>query len=152
MRCLTVRQPMAWAITHSTKDVDNRPKSLGPYRGLVPIHAGSRYEASYFDEVTRLAGEVPPEPGMPRSPMLFGYVTGISQLVGAHRAGECGGRCSVWAHPTGWHYRLGFRRPLPHPIPADGRLGLWRPDTELRARIVAQLAPPELRLLEPEGA
>ena len=40
MRILTVKQPWAWAIIHGQKDVENRTKSLGPYRGPVAIHAG----------------------------------------------------------------------------------------------------------------
>ena len=40
IRGLTIRQPWAWAIVHGGKDVENRSRSLGPYRGLVAIHAG----------------------------------------------------------------------------------------------------------------
>ena len=40
MRALTVRQPAAWAIIYAGKDVENRTRSLGPYRGPVAIVAG----------------------------------------------------------------------------------------------------------------
>ena len=47
MRALTVRQPWAWAIIHGGKDVENRVRSLGPYRGPVAIHAGLALDHEY---------------------------------------------------------------------------------------------------------
>jgi hypothetical protein len=37
------------------------------------------------------------------------------------------------------HLVLANPRPLPRPIPATGRLGLWRPDVDLLAAITEQV-------------
>ena len=55
MRALTVRQPWAWAIVHGGKDVENRTRSLGPYRGPVAIHA-SLSEAPLAEWTPQLHG------------------------------------------------------------------------------------------------
>lgn len=156
MRILTVRQPWAWAIIHGGKDVENRVRSLGPYRGLVAIHAASR-EATPYDaaaaEVFRLSGSY-----LMRS--VLGAVIGVVDLRYVHvctshrdasdvpmcidAAAPLAATCSPWAQFTPgvrtYHHGLANPRPLAHPIPAKGRLGLWRPDAELEAAIREQLS------------
>ena len=152
MRVLTVRQPWAWAIIHRGKDVENRVRSLGPYRGPVAIHAGlmgASFDAAHpdlwpFDERH-----------------VTGRVIGVVDLVGEHSAsvidgcgrmvhdchehGTCRHHCSPWAlgpaPKGGWyhHLELANPRPLARPIPARGRLGLWRPDADLEAAIREQI-------------
>ena len=147
MRVLTVRQPWAWAIIHGGKDVENRVRSLGPYRGLVAIHAGlmgASFDARHpdlwpFDERH-----------------ITGRVIGVVDLVGEHpganterdrfrRVASCFqpgrpfGLCSPWALRDHHHLELANPRPLAHPIPAKGRLGLWRPDADLEAAIREQI-------------
>lgn len=48
--------------------------------------------------------------------------------------------CSRWAMEDHYHLVLANPRPLPSPIPATGRLGLWRPDDTLAAAITEQFA------------
>ena len=162
LRVLTVRQPWAWAIIHGQKDVENRVRSLGPYRGPVAIHAAAalapckrrdhlvggdvdfeRDSAGFLARSPRFAWPY-------RVPEHRGRVIGVVDLVGEHHADEvtptfcgicpegcCG--CSPWAMPDHHHLELANPRPLTAPIPAKGRLGLWRPDPDLTAAILAAL-------------
>lgn len=165
MRVLTVRQPWAWAIVHGGKDVENRTRSLGPYRGTVAVHVSQR----------------PMPPGEPWSiasaagmdtdrytgdDLHLGHVLGVVDLVDVHQHSSRVGcwrradvlgwvpadgsnaaddgweprHCSPWAMPDHHHLVLANPRPLAAPIPARGRLGLWRPDDALAAAIDQQLA------------
>lgn len=144
MRILTVRQPWAWAIIHG-KDIENRSRSLGPYRGPVAIHVSRRVEppgepwslaASIGMDTDRFDGDA----------LHLGCVIGVVDLVSTHP--DCTEpvdgygltpTCSTWAMPDHHHLVLSNPRPLPRPIPATGRLGLWRPDDALLAAITEQL-------------
>ena len=85
-----------------------------------------------------------------------GVVIGVVNLTGTHRGpntyrdrmravrscympGKPFGPCSPWAMPDHHHLVLEDPRPLARPIPAKGRLGLWRPDAALEAAIRDQL-------------
>lgn len=148
MRVLTVRQPWAWAIIHGGKNVENRRRSLGPYRGLVAIHAGigEYVKGTAAGEALKAAHgtEIP-------TTLHFGAVIGVVDLVDvcasswAQMDAEQAVCClSRWAQmpPEGGvihHLHLHNPRPLARPIPARGRLGLWRPDTDLETEIRDQL-------------
>ena len=180
LRVLTVRQPWAWAIIHGGKDVENRVRSLGPYRGPVAIHAGLALDHEYhahligkavgrlarstragLDLVAKRAGDTR-TPGNEITERFgnLGAVIGVVDLVGEHRGHQqedaeawepdeycdipsvLGPRpktCSPWALPDHHHLELANPRPLTTPIPARGRLGLWRPDPDLTAAILAAL-------------
>lgn len=147
MRGITVRQPWAWAIVHGGKDVENRTRSLGPYRGPVAIHAG-------LDD----ADEAPPSLWLQhadhyrrthphRDPDVIhserGVIIGVVDLVDVHEATPpevewCG--CSAWAERFYVHHLvLANPRPLARPIPWRGALGLWRVPDELEASIREQV-------------
>ena len=166
LRVLTVRQPWAWAIIHGQKDVENRVRSLGPYRGPVAIHVAGAYAVdgldlpalndacdAWCDSVDCDGTAHPWLSGV-------GHVIGVVDLVGEHRGHQqedaeawepdeycdipsmLGPRpktCSPWAMPDHHHLELANPRPLTTPIPARGRLGLWRPDPDLTAAILAAL-------------
>lgn len=140
MKCLTLRQPMAGAVAHG-KDVENR-SVMFQYRGLLAIHAGLGIgDGDAFADVDRLTGGRLPLLGAPgRNPeWTFGAVIGVVDLVSAHRAGECEGRCSPWARPMNAHHRLANWRPLTRPVSTPGRQGLWTPDPDLATAIRKQL-------------
>jgi hypothetical protein len=156
VRVLTVRQPWAWAIVHGGKDVENRTRNLaGAYRGPVAIHAGltdairdNDIDASALSVLWawRRWWKTAEAPGAQR-----GHIIGVVDLVGAHPSHvdgtRCGGIdayglgqfCSAWAQAGHHHLVLANPRPLAGPIPAAGRLGLWRPGDELAAAIAEQL-------------
>lgn len=143
MRGLTVRQPWAWAIVHGGKDVENRTRSLGPYRGPVAIHAGlapfeQHNDASCLHRL--LHGSETP------TTIVYGAVIGVVDLVEVHLADEGwndpdgdGPPCSPWAMDGHHHLVLANPRPLTHPIPWRGALGLWTVPAELEARIREQV-------------
>jgi len=144
MRVITVRQPWAWAIVHLGKDVENRTRNIaGSYRGQVAIHAASR-EASPYNEV---AAEVFRLGGQWVFASDLGAIIGVVDLVNVHHDQDCWhkpwkheveSRCSQWAMEDHHHLELANPRAI-DPIPAKGKLGLWRPDAELLAQIEAAL-------------
>ena len=166
LRVLTVRQPWAWAIIHGGKDVENRTRNIaGAYRGPVAIHAGLAVDESIEDPDDPMYGLIfgpCPNSGdeqhnrytcewcteiQPEQYGNAGCVIGIADLVGVHpdctESVEGYGHlptCSPWAMSDHQHITLVNPRPLAHPIPAKGRLGLWHPGAELEAAIWEQVA------------
>ena len=155
MRILTVRQPWAWAIVHGEKDVENRTQSW-KYRGPIAIHAANQTsEQGMRDDNVRAAWSEHGE-GDPLEALVIGAVIGVVDLVDVHTcATDC---CSspwamqdlvveTWRGPLSQtrsqfrvHLVLANPRPLAKPIPAKGRLGLWRPDEQLTAAIREQVS------------
>jgi hypothetical protein len=120
MKALTVQQPWAWAIARGSKDVENRTwRPL--YSGPLAIHAGKAFDqdATLGDPMRDLYRRHWPVE-QPK-----GAVIAVADLVGAHHASQCGGRCSPWAMPDQWHWTLERAGLLPEPVPMRGRLGLW---------------------------
>lgn len=82
------------------------------------------------------------------APVYQGAVIGVVDLVDVHWSGmECSradipcheyALCSPWAMAYHHHLMLADPRPLATPIPATGKLGLWRPDAELLAALAEQ--------------
>lgn len=160
MRVLTVRQPWAWAVIHGGKDVENRTRNIaGTYRGPVAIHAAAREAAPYNDvaeEVFRLSRH-----WVLSSPLAA--IVGVVDLVDVHHSDDAM-KCVDWAHGvtddgtylpcSPWamenHHHLIFAnaRALATPIPARGRLGLWKPDDGLLWAIRAQIGTPALATTE----
>lgn len=138
MRALTVRQPWAWAIIHAGKDIENRTRNLaGSYRGPVAIHAGlaKPEQHNLASKAHRAAHgtEVPTE-------IVFGAFIGVVDLASVHHDSDHGPhRCSPWALPGDWHLMPTNPRPLLHPIPARGMLGLWTPSAELLEQLQAAI-------------
>ncbi|WP_043257957.1 hypothetical protein [Streptomyces sp. Tu6071] len=130
LRALTVRQPWASCIAHGSKRVENRTRPWW-WRGWFLIHAGrgTDHQALTDPRVTCT---------FPRQPLEFGAVLAVARLTDCHQD-EPGRACSAWADPEAWHLTLTDVTPLLEPIPALGRLGLWRPSCELTAHALAQL-------------
>lgn len=136
MRALTVRQPWAGAIIHRGKSPENRTRNIaGSYRGPVAIHVALRHDYATVDRFIEIAGWLDQH-----STYGYGAFIGVVDLVDVHWSGmECS-RCAVpcheyelcsrWAQAYHHHLVLANPRPLPEPIPARGRLGLWTPAPE----------------------
>ena len=156
MRVITVRQPWAWAIVRGGKDVENRTRNIaGSYRGPVAIHAGLRYDHEATQPVRDMVGYTR-FPDLPhtwnRSRWALGAIIGVVELVDVHEPDAfpdgrpfcwpdgwvTGTMCSPWAMDGHRHLELANPRAVA-PIPAKGKLGLWRPDAELLAQIEAAL-------------
>jgi len=138
-RVLTVRQPWAWAIMMGFKPVENRTQNLaGTYRGPVLIHAGQAYaDPVSAGRCLSLAG-ITESQGWAESPMgQTGVILGSVDLVDVHRSAryshglpvcfaDPAPACnSLWAESGAVHHAIRDPRRLRHPIPEQGRLGLW---------------------------
>jgi hypothetical protein len=143
MRALTVRQPWAWAIVHGGKDVENRVRPLGPYRGPVAIHASQRIADSAAWTDRNVQAAMVQADSLPAWSTTLGTVVGVVDLVDSHHRDECltrpGGWCSTWAMPDHHHLVMTNPRPLGRPFQASGRLGLWIPEPYLVQRITDEL-------------
>jgi hypothetical protein len=156
MRALTVRQPWAWAIIHGGKDVENRTRNIaGDYRGPVAIHVAlgfaeldEHWKRQIAREVGRLSRAGLPgnervashvaDPDEPRHHVhrRYGHRGAVIGVVDLYDVGRA--RQSRWAMGDHWHLCLSNPRPI-EPIPARGRLGLWRLDAGLEAAITTAL-------------
>ena len=143
MKCLSVRQPWAWAILHAGKDVENRTWPT-KFRGRILIHAGLNRDRCVFgydqspsmtlveeflesDLQTELKfGELP-----------TGAIIGSVEIFDCIPAAECS---SKWAEVSpdrpSYCWLLEDARAFAEPIPYKGRLGLFdvpSPDEILEA-------------------
>jgi hypothetical protein len=141
MRVLTVRQPYAWAIIHGGKDVENRVRGLGGYRGPVAILAGlTGADGEGVSEVWT-AGL------MTHDPDTRGAIIGVVDLASAHRdegPGPYDGSDAVccessWAMADCWHLVLENPRALTTPISYAGALGLRILPDDIEAEIWKQI-------------
>ncbi|MCC5809903.1 MAG: ASCH domain-containing protein [Ectothiorhodospiraceae bacterium] len=124
MRALSIRQPWAWHILHSGKDIENRDWAT-KYRGRVLIHASKAMTRAEYEDASLMA----PLPRM--EDLERGGIVGSVEIV------DCGtASSSRWF--TG---RCGFvlRDPQPVPfIPWKGQLGFFEvPDSVLDGRAEA---------------
>jgi hypothetical protein len=146
MRCLTIKQPWAWAILHG-KLVENRTWTTS-YRGAITIHAGKRWdpagqESPLVRSAWRAAGNTANLTN--RHPdIVLGAVVAVAELVDVCSAqmrsfipSMCG--CGPWAAHGQYHWRLDNVRPLAEPVACRGALGLWTLPDDVEAAVVAQL-------------
>jgi len=146
MRIITVQHPMAHAITHLGKDVENRTRNIaGAYRGPIAVHAGQRVFDPAGPEAKRIAKITGKRPLL-MMPRQYGAIVGVVDLVDVHDGskicaprGSRGMNCSKWADHGVMHLVLANPRPLAEPIPYTGALGLRELDAETVARIEAAL-------------
>lgn len=156
IRALTVRQPWAWAILHG-KPIENRRTLILPEGRVLWLHAGSwaRWDPDGQDSplvqaAWRRAGGGQP---LTRDPavMPFGAIVALMESGGCHHAADCtgtdaaGGRritrmCTPWAASGQFHIGLARVAPLPEPVPCRGMPGLWPPQEDALAALLAQVA------------
>lgn len=139
-RALTIRQPWAFAIECGIKTVENRTwpvPGTWAFCGPLLVHAGRG-----FDRMALMHPQVREEleaRSWPEWDLPSGAVVAVAEEVACHLAGP--GCCdSSFAQADCWHWVLSGVVPLEAPVPATGRLGLWRPDPELVAAVAEQLA------------
>lgn len=141
LRCLTIRQPWAWAIAAGGKDVENRGWQRS-YRGLVAIHAGGQADEDAYDNPLIVAACRRVRPLAGGTAALWharGAVIAVANLVDICDAWPDLCSCGPWAVTGQLHWRLRDVVLLNEPIPAKGRQGLWWPEPELAERILAGL-------------
>ena len=138
-RALTLRAPWGALIASGTKTVENRLWST-KYRGLVAIHTGQGVDRDAMRRVMNPDGVGDflhdAFAAIERPLPTFGHILAIARIDDCHPY-EPGCCTSLWAEPVVgvWHWCLADVRALPKPIPAKGRLGLWKPDAALVGQI-----------------
>lgn len=113
-RCLSIRQPWAYLYL-TTKKVENRTWPTG-YRGPLCIHAGLRVDPRGYEVAAALGVELPER--LPAGAFV-GHVT----LVDVHTDQGC---CAPYGERGAYHWVGRDKVLLAEPVPAKGRLGLWR--------------------------
>lgn len=141
MRALTVRQSWAGFIAAAAelgddaKDVENRTRPIR-HRGPILIHSS----AAMDDMRNAPAWMKLLLPRVPERLHACGRVLAVARIAGCHPSAR--GCCdTAWAERSGgvWHWEIKDVRALPEPIPAKGRLGLWKPGRDLVAAVLQQL-------------
>lgn len=159
MRALTIRHPYSYAIIQWNwgKLVENRSRNIaGSYRGPVAIHQAvheAHVTGSDVDLITYCLDadeEQRQSMAQRRAWVARGEVIGVVDLVDVHYVdghserwdaeAERNATCSPWAHrgPI-WHMVFANPRPLAHPIPARGQLGLWTLPDDVEQAVRRQL-------------
>lgn len=138
LRCITIRNPWAWAIVHAGKTIENRSRPTN-YRGTVGIHTAQRWsDEGGADWRIQTARAAHPDGSMLMDP---GHVVAVVNLVDCHPAQECQGRCYPWGDPTGHHLVLTDVLSLTQPVPARGGLALpWRAPSDVADDVWGQLS------------
>ena len=144
MKCLSVRQPWAWAIIHGGKDIENRSWKT-PYRGLVAIHAGVKFDmgrADWHDFSTGQYGE--PWHSMARGynkqdDHVLGAIIGVVEVVECIPSYACDSPWKAGPDPDYFCWKLANPRALVEPIPLKGSLGLFNLPSDIEQAIRGQL-------------
>jgi hypothetical protein len=136
LKALTLRQPWAWTVFNTGKDMENRnwPAKV---RGTIAIHAADDqpegvYERSkaYIRKVLHSRGNfglrIPSEDALPK-----GAIIGLVDIVD----------CVADSNSPWWEGPLGFKlanaRRLPEPIPCTGKRRFFAVPKEVEAQIRA---------------
>lgn len=130
MKCLSIRQPWAWAILHGGKDIENRNWTTH-YRGPLAIHAGKQfdigkadwdaYSRDMFGEPwTSMARGYNQQPGH-----VLGAIIGVVDLVDCLPSFRCSSPWKAGPDPDYYCWKLANPRALETPIPYKGQLGLF---------------------------
>lgn len=123
MKCLSIKQPWAWAIIHGGKPVENRsyPRK---YRGPLLIHAGKTFDHNgyaWMIENKGILGLDIPNLGFPETYFKVGGIIGKVDMV------DC-----VTRYDSEWFfgkYGFVFKNPEPLPFqPCRGQLGIFDVD------------------------
>jgi hypothetical protein len=116
MKTLSIRQPWAWAILQSGKDIENRnwPTSV---RGRILIHVGKTYDNIGHSWLEDAHGLVVPQ----------WLKKNLGGIVGSVEIIDC-----VKGSQSKWFFgKFGFvlRDPITLPfMPLQGQLGFWNAD------------------------
>lgn len=119
-RVLTVRDPWAWLLVTGAKPVENRTWSTN-YRGPLWIHAAAGFDYDDFDWCQEHGIQLPHPDTLPGG--IVGRVDLTSCLPVRRLPPALAGHWSA-AGPFCWLVTNAVR--LSEPVPAKGRLGLWR--------------------------
>ncbi|MCX5207607.1 hypothetical protein OG897_40160 [Streptomyces sp. NBC_00237] len=136
IRAISIKQPWTACILAGAKTVENRSRNQWPWRGLVLLHASQNLDRPALRHplvATTVGGRE----------LVTGAVVGVARLINCHRDADGAPPCTAWSEPGAFHLDLRDVQELALPVPALGRLGLWKPSEELLGQVLQQL--PDLR-------
>jgi len=133
IRCLSVRQPFAWAICSGDKAIENRSWTT-KHRGTIAIHAGSN--KSNFNTWLKTVDDS----DLDTSPFQFSAIIGVADIVDVEELSEEHDDDLWAAGPYCW--KLDNARFIESPIPMNGKLNLFRLDDDVLQNLEKQLAEP----------
>ena len=115
MFALTIKQPHAFHILHSGKDVENRTWKLPEHHKnqWIALHAAKTADKT-----------VPAVNGIDSS--HYGAIIGFLKFSDCVQDSD-----SLWAIAGQYHWLISVAKPIDRPIPCKGHLGLWRVSFEL---------------------
>ena len=115
MFALTIKQPHAFHILHSGKDVENRTWKLPEHHKnqWIALHAAKTADKT-----------VPAVNGIDSS--HYGAIIGFLKFSDCVQDSD-----SPWAIAGQYHWLISVAKRIDRPIPCKGHLGLWRVSFEL---------------------
>lgn len=126
MKALTVRQPMAHAIMHLHKNIENHSCHIH-YRGSLLIHAGAYREHHPREVLAEYMKRPPTEEKLADLPL--GCILGVVMLVDCVQNSK-----SRWANEGAWHWVLKDVRRI-KPVACKGWLNLWTPSPSVKRKL-----------------
>lgn len=125
MKAITIDQPQASLIAIGAMALETRPLATD-YRGSLAIHA-SKKPVRVADPYHRIVLE---SAGVDWRCLPQGVVLAVCILIDCRTITRADTPCypeyAFGTYTPGWHaWRLSDVRPLPEPVPARGRRGLW---------------------------
>jgi hypothetical protein len=128
IKCLSVKNPWAFAILNLGKDIENR--SLPTYyRGRVYIHSSKIPDSNGLSRVLQIGnsiGAIYNDMTVEEMMSNNGFILGSADLYDCQRDFSFSARgSSPWGEPGCWHWLLRDSVRLVKPVPAKGRLGFW---------------------------
>jgi ASCH domain len=129
MKCLSIQQPWTWLIASGYKDIENHNWNTS-YRGPVLIHAGAKFDTSWFTPSGQLIHDHPMRDLIPTDmpPMTNYYIksiVAIADLVDVVKQSD-----SPWfIGPYGFVFENAHM--FGNPIPYSGQLKLFDVSREI---------------------
>ncbi|CAM5293954.1 hypothetical protein GCM10010329_80590 [Streptomyces spiroverticillatus] len=136
IRAISIKQPWVTAILTGQKTVENRGRDQWPWRGLLLLHASQSLDRPALRHplvATTVRGRE----------LVTGAVVSVARLIDCHRDADGVPPCTPWSELGAVHLVLRDVQELALPVPALGRLGLWKPSEDLLTQVLQQL--PDLR-------
>ncbi len=126
-KCLSIRQPYAWAIVMGAKDVENRSWKSS-HLGRLHIHAGLKeFDETIVEDVTeRVARHLRIPISAAREAYRVHRERGLGAVIGSVRMVGC-----VTSHDSEWFegdygFILSDPEPFDEPIPCKGRQRIFK--------------------------
>jgi hypothetical protein len=129
MKAITVRQPWAWAIINTGKNIENRNWHTH-FRGRVAIHAASGMTRAEYEDGYESIKSIKPRLKIPAyEDMARGAIIGTVEIIDCVEDSD-----SPWFRGK-YGFVLARPKKLSEPIPCKGALRFWNVPQNIESRI-----------------